>query len=106
MGLDRASSPMHCHVRRPSLMTHLDHTHFALFTSVGQPKANVRDEFWIVAGLLRHDRHAEADGKKAKKSKSNAPSKYTCGGCGLAPWAKPAPVMCGDCEEPMGEEPV
>src|SRR2546429_3099126 len=44
-------------------------------------------------------------GKKGKK-KSNTRTKYTCPGCGLNAWAKPAVVLlCGECEgELVAEE--
>lgn len=38
----------------------------------------------------------------ARKKKAASKTKYTCPGCGLHAWAKPdAPLVCGDCEEPM-----
>ncbi len=50
-----------------------------------------------------HDPHRD---EPAAKKKANTRSKFTCPDCGLNAWAKPqASLVCGDCEQPMDEEP-
>ncbi len=50
--------------------------------------------------ILYHDRTDDNDPTRKKKSASK--TKYTCPGCGLNAWAKPeAPLVCGNCQEPM-----
>jgi hypothetical protein len=53
--------------------------------------------------ILYQDRSSGDDVVRKKKAASK--TKYTCPGCGLHAWAKPAaPLVCGDCEEPMRAE--
>jgi rubrerythrin len=53
--------------------------------------------------ILYHDRSSEDDVVRKKKAASK--TKYTCRGCGLNAWAKPAaPLVCGACQEPMQAE--
>ena len=53
--------------------------------------------------ILYHDRTDDNDPTRKKKSASK--TKYTCPGCGLNAWAKPeAPLVCGNCQEPMQAE--
>ncbi|HYT41106.1 MAG TPA: SprT-like domain-containing protein [Methylomirabilota bacterium] len=55
--------------------------------------------------ILYHDRTDDNDPTRKKKSASK--TKYTCPGCGLNAWAKPeAPLICGNCQEPMQAENV
>jgi predicted SprT family Zn-dependent metalloprotease len=55
--------------------------------------------------ILYHDRADEHDTIRKKKAASK--TKYTCPGCGLNAWAKPdAPLVCGNCQEPMQAENV
>ena len=52
--------------------------------------------------ILYHDR---SDNDTARKKKAASKTKYTCPGCGLNAWAKPeAPLVCGNCQEPMQAE--
>jgi hypothetical protein len=52
---------------------------------------------------LYSDRGLEENETRKKKLASK--TKYTCPSCGLNAWAKPAaPLMCGDCQEPMQSE--
>ena len=54
--------------------------------------------------ILYHDR---SDNDTAAKRKAASKTKYTCPSCGLNAWAKPeAPLVCGDCQEPMQAENV
>ncbi len=54
--------------------------------------------------ILYHDR---SENNTARKKKAASKTKYTCPGCGLNAWAKPdAPLVCGDCQEPMQAENV
>jgi predicted SprT family Zn-dependent metalloprotease len=53
--------------------------------------------------ILYHDRSNDND--TARKKKAASKTKYTCPGCGLNAWAKPeAPLVCGNCQEPMQAE--
>ena len=53
--------------------------------------------------ILYADRVNAADTTRKKKLASK--TKYTCPSCGLNAWAKPAaPLLCGDCHEPMHSE--
>jgi predicted SprT family Zn-dependent metalloprotease len=53
--------------------------------------------------ILYHDRAGEDD--EVRKKKAASKTKYTCPGCGLNAWAKPdAPLVCGECQEPMEAE--
>jgi hypothetical protein len=53
--------------------------------------------------ILYSDRTLAED--KTRKKKLASKTKYTCPSCGLNAWAKPgAPLMCGDCQEPMQSE--
>jgi hypothetical protein len=53
--------------------------------------------------ILYSDRARDEDEKRKKKLASK--TKYTCPTCGLNAWAKPAaPLLCGDCHEPMQSE--
>ncbi len=53
--------------------------------------------------ILYSDRGLDED--KTRKKKLASKTKYTCPTCGLNAWAKPAaPLVCGDCEEPMQSE--
>jgi predicted SprT family Zn-dependent metalloprotease len=53
--------------------------------------------------ILYSDRALEKD--KVRKKKLASKTKYTCPSCGLNAWAKPAaPLICGDCQEPMQTE--
>ena len=55
--------------------------------------------------ILYHDRGSESNTTRKKKAASK--TKYTCLSCGLNAWAKPeAPLLCGDCHEPMQAENV
>ena len=55
--------------------------------------------------ILYHDRTDDNDPTRKKKAASK--TKYTCPGCGLNAWAKPeAPLVCGNCQEPMQAENV
>ncbi len=48
-----------------------------------------------------------SDNDTARKKKAASKTKYTCPGCGLNAWAKPdAPLVCGNCQEPMQAENV
>jgi predicted SprT family Zn-dependent metalloprotease len=52
--------------------------------------------------ILYHDR---ASDDPARKKKASSKTKYTCPSCELHAWAKPkAPLVCGNCEEPMQSE--
>src|SRR5712692_1717830 len=54
--------------------------------------------------ILYSDR---SDNDAARKKKAASKTKYTCPTCGLNAWAKPeAPLVCGDCQEPMQAENV
>jgi len=54
--------------------------------------------------ILYHDRSV-SDAERRKKAASK--TKYTCPSCGLNAWAKPeAPLVCGNCQEPMQAENV
>jgi hypothetical protein len=54
--------------------------------------------------ILYHDRSAN---DAARKKKAASKTKYTCPTCGLNAWAKPgAPLVCGNCQEPMQAENV
>jgi hypothetical protein len=55
--------------------------------------------------ILYHDRAGEDEqGRNARKKKAASKTKYTCPGCGLNAWAKPAAaLLCGDCNKPMEE---
>ncbi len=54
--------------------------------------------------ILYSDR---SENDAARKKKAASKTKYTCPGCGLNAWAKPdAPLVCGDCQEPMQAESV
>lgn len=56
------------------------------------------------SAILYHDR---SDNNAARKKKAASKTKYTCPTCGLNAWAKPAaPLVCGDCQEPMQAENV
>jgi predicted SprT family Zn-dependent metalloprotease len=80
----------------------------------GQKMSHVIDEngnyAQVVVKLLRdhpailyHDRSSEDD--TARKKKAASKTKYTCQTCGLNAWAKPnAPLICGNCQEPMQSE--
>jgi SprT-like family len=53
--------------------------------------------------ILYSDRGLEED--KIRKKKLASKTKYTCPSCGLNAWAKPAaPLVCGNCQEPMQSE--
>ncbi len=57
------------------------------------------------AAILYHDRTENNDTTRKKKAASK--TKYTCPSCGLNAWAKPdAPLVCGNCQEPMQAENV
>ena len=57
------------------------------------------------AAVPYQDRVGEEDGATRKK-KAASKTKYTCPGCCLNAWAKPAaPLICGDCEQEMQPEP-
>jgi hypothetical protein len=52
--------------------------------------------------ILYHDRAGDGDAAKVRRKKAASKTKYTCPGCGFNAWAKPdAPLVCGDCQEPM-----
>src|SRR6266487_575768 len=52
--------------------------------------------------ILYHDRN---ENDAASKKKAASKTRYTCPGCGLNAWAKPeAPLVCGECQEPMQAE--
>jgi hypothetical protein len=52
--------------------------------------------------ILYHDRSSD---DAVRKKKAASKTKYTCPGCGLNAWAKPAaPLVCGECKEPMHAE--
>ena len=54
--------------------------------------------------ILYHDR---SENDTARKKKAASKTKYTCPTCGLNAWAKPeAPLVCGNCQEPMQAENV
>lgn len=51
--------------------------------------------------ILYQDLAGEEE-KVARKKKANSKTKYTCPTCKLNAWAKPeAPLVCGECDEPM-----
>src|SRR3989440_12776982 len=52
--------------------------------------------------ILYSDR---SENDTARKKKAASKTKYTCPTCGLHAWAKPeAPLVCGNCQEPMQAE--
>jgi len=54
--------------------------------------------------ILYSDR---SENDTARKKKAASKTKYTCPTCGLNAWAKPdAPLVCGNCQEPMQAENV
>ncbi len=54
--------------------------------------------------ILYSDR---SENDTARKKKAASKTKYTCPVCGLHAWAKPdAPLVCGNCQEPMRAENV
>lgn len=56
--------------------------------------------------ILYHDRGGDdEEGRKARKKKAASKTKYTCEGCGVNAWAKPAVnLWCGDCAKSMQAE--
>ena len=57
------------------------------------------------ADVLYQDRAREGD-RATRKKKASSKTEYTCPGCGLNAWVKPAaPLVCGECEEEMQTEP-
>ncbi len=57
------------------------------------------------AAVLYQDRAGEGE-QATRKKKAASKTKYTCPGCGLNAWAKPAAALiCGDCDQEMQPEP-
>ena len=54
--------------------------------------------------ILYHDRAGDGEAA-ARRKKAASKTKYTCPGCALNAWARPAAnLWCGDCQEPMEAE--
>ena len=62
---------------------------------------------YLAAGdaILYLDRDGDEEAIRVRRKKAASKTRYTCPGCGLNAWAKPdAPLVCGDCDEPMKPE--